>query len=216
MEESFPEIKSVYAGAAVSFLLFVPLFLTRGIGAFDFWWWMALNGVLISAWSFAAYAGYFKDLKSDIQEALYAKLVLGIFSALVLYVIFAVGNKLSPFIVPQAQSDIASVYGLKEGVSLFRVILLITFIIGPAEEIFWRGFVQKGLRKIHGETGAVLISSAFYTLVHVGSINPMLLIAAFVCGVFWGELFEHNRSVFLNVVSHVIWDLMVFVVFPFS
>ena len=31
------------AVALLAAALFVPLFIVRGIGAFDFWWWMSVN-----------------------------------------------------------------------------------------------------------------------------------------------------------------------------
>jgi hypothetical protein len=43
----------------------------------------------------------------------------------------------------------------------------------------------------------------------------MLILAAAVCGVFWGWLYLRFRSPLLNVVSHAVWDLLVFVILPF-
>ncbi len=54
-----------------------------------------------------------------------------------------------------------------------------------------------------------------YTAVHLASGNIMLVLAAAVCGVFWGWLYLRYRSPVLNIVSHTLWDLAVFVVFPF-
>jgi membrane protease YdiL (CAAX protease family) len=44
----------------------------------------------------------------------------------------------------------------------------------------------------------------------------MLVAAAGVCGLYWGALFAWKRSLPVNIVSHVAWDLAVFVLFPFS
>jgi membrane protease YdiL (CAAX protease family) len=43
----------------------------------------------------------------------------------------------------------------------------------------------------------------------------MLILAAAVCGVFWGGLYLRFRSPLLNIVSHTLWDLLVFVILPF-
>jgi len=42
------------------------------------------------------------------------------------------------------------------------------------------------------------------------------VLAAALCGVFWGYLYLRLRSVWLNVISHLVWDLAVFMFFPFS
>ena len=44
----------------------------------------------------------------------------------------------------------------------------------------------------------------------------MLLLAALVCGVFWGWLYIRFDSILLNAVSHTAWDVAVFLIFPFS
>ena len=67
--------------------------------------------------------------------------------------------------------------------------LLLFFIMGPAEEIYWRGFVQETLTGRFGRTTGLLVTSAIYALVHIFAFNFMLLIAAAVCGLFWGLLY---------------------------
>ena len=59
------------------------------------------------------------------------------------------------------------------------------------------------------------LAAAVYAVVHAGSGNPMLVLAAAVCGLFWGYLYLRTDSVLLVAVSHTVWDLAVFVVFPF-
>lgn len=44
--------------------------------------------------------------------------------------------------------------------------------------------------------------------------NPVLLLAALVCGLFWGLLYHFTKSLPLVVISHTAWDLLVFLVFP--
>jgi membrane protease YdiL (CAAX protease family) len=44
----------------------------------------------------------------------------------------------------------------------------------------------------------------------------MLILAALVCGIFWGSLFLKYRSPLMLIVSHTLWDLLVFIVLPFS
>lgn len=207
--------RSLAFSIALACALFLPLFASGGIGAFDFWWWMAANAVLLTLCAFLLDTGYGRRIRNDFAAAVPAKILLGVLSAAVLYVVFWAGNELSALLFSWAPSSIAAVYDFKRGASLLRVVLTIGLLIGPGEEIFWRGFLQEGLRARMGKKGAVACATLCYTLVHFTSANPMLLVAAAVCGTFWGILYEWKRSVLLNIVSHVLWDLTVFVLLPF-
>ena len=43
----------------------------------------------------------------------------------------------------------------------------------------------------------------------------MLVLAAAVCGLFWGYLYMRTGSALLVVVSHTVWDIAVFLIVPF-
>jgi len=61
-----------------------------------------------------------------------------------------------------------------------------------------------------------LAAALAYCLVHLASGNLVLIGAALVCGLFWGCLFVRYDSLWANIVSHVVWDVGVFILFPFS
>ena len=92
--------------------------------------------------------------------------------------------------------------------------LLLLFIIGPGEEIYWRGFIQNTLSKKMGETKGYIISVLLYAGVHIITGNIMLVIAALVCGIYWGWLYKKEKSLLPVIISHAIWDLTIFVIFP--
>ena len=89
------------------------------------------------------------------------------------------------------------------------------FVIGPGEEIFWRASLQRLCMDRWGDAPGWFISVALYSLVHLGSGNLMLVLAAAVCGLFWGWLYRRYRSIILVAVSHTIWDILVFIIAPF-
>ena len=91
-----------------------------------------------------------------------------------------------------------------------------TLIIGPGEELFWRGYLQRNFQERWGGWKGFLAATAVYALVHAGSGNPMLVLAAAVCGLFWGYLYLRTKSILLVLISHTIWDLAVFILFPFT
>jgi len=51
-------------------------------------------------------------------------------------------------------------------------------------------------------------------LVHIWSFNFMLIMSALVCGIFWGLLYKYNKNLVTLIVSHALWDVSVFVLFP--
>jgi len=89
-----------------------------------------------------------------------------------------------------------------------------TFIIGPGEELFWRGFLQRRFQIEKGPFQGFLLATLLYTGVHIGSGNVMLVLAAGICGLFWGFLYLRTGSLLLNVVSHTAWDMAIFLFFP--
>ena len=44
----------------------------------------------------------------------------------------------------------------------------------------------------------------------------MLLLAAFVLGAHWSYLFWRFKSLVPGLVSHIVWDVAIFVLFPVS
>lgn len=198
-------------------LLFVPLFLAQWLRAGpDFWWWLSANILVCTAAGAWRNPAFLSDLKRDFTEGVGRKLLLGLLSAAFLYAFFFAGNKFSRLLFPWAGSGIDGVYAFKGGAAALRIGLLMALVIGPGEELFWRALLQGGLEARHRPFGAFLISAAVYTGVHLASFNPMLIIAAAVCGLFWGLLYLVFRSPLLNIVSHTLWDISVFLLFPFS
>jgi len=51
-------------------------------------------------------------------------------------------------------------------------------------------------------------------MVHLTTGNPLLIGAALVAGLFWGGLYLWQGSILTIVVSHTLWDILVFLIFP--
>lgn len=141
-------------------------------------------------------------------------ILIGVVSAIALYGIFYAGNILSGYLFPFKDAQISSVYSNKSHANLKLIGLLLFFIIGPGEELYWRGFIQNTLSKKLGENKGYLFSVFLYTAVHIVTGNFMLIIAAFVCGLFWGWLYKKEKSLIPVIISHAIWDLTIFVLLP--
>ena len=200
----------------LAIVLFVPLFITRGVGKLDFWWWMSLNITCLTAIAAALDLGWRNALTNDLKKQIFQKIGIGILSALGLYVVFYLGNMASRLIFPFAAHNIENVYAFKVGAAPMRIALLMAFIIGPGEELFWRGFLQRRFQMERGPFQGFLVATLLYTGVHIASGNVMLVLAAGVCGLFWGFLYLRTGSLLLNVVSHTVWDMMIFLFFPMT
>ncbi len=143
-----------------------------------------------------------------------AHIAIGIASAVLLYLIFAAGKHASTRLFGFAPGQIASIYGRRSEASPWWIAITLLLWIGPGEEIFWRGFVQHRLTQRLGGFRGLLAATALYAGVHAWAGNAMLLLAALLCGLFWGALYARYRSLWPGIISHALWDVAIFVLFP--
>jgi membrane protease YdiL (CAAX protease family) len=143
-------------------------------------------------------------------------LIVGLLSAGVLYLIFFVGARMLTAVSASAGAAIDSVYATRRDFPLWAVAVLLLLVTGPAEEIFWRGLVMRVAAGRLGAAAGLGMSSALYALVHIWTLNIPLMLAALVAGAFWGGLFLEERSLVPSIVSHSVWGVAIFVLFPVS
>lgn len=185
---------------------------------FSPWTAPSSNFWLIMAMATAILAGAGLWLQRDRFREIYFfesfHVLIGLLSALLLYAIFWVGNVLSTQFFHFAQPEIAGIYCTRAQASPLVIGLLLLFWVGPAEEIFWRGFVQERLYGRYGRVGGYLVASFVYAAIHVFGFNFILFMASLVCGLFWGAMYLRYRSVWPGLISHAVWDVLIFVVIP--
>ncbi len=143
----------------------------------------------------------------------------GIVAAAVLYGAFFLGNilvKQITFLIPSGPQDVQNVYATGHGISPRLLLMILLFPIGPGEELFWRGFVQRTLMIRLGTWKGFWVTLLLYTAIHLPAMNLPLLGAAAVAGGIWGLMYIKFRHIGPGVVSHALWDAVVFVIFPFS
>jgi hypothetical protein len=90
----------------------------------------------------------------------------------------------------------------------------LALIIGPAEEIFWRGLVQSALMRRFGRWRGAALAGAAYGGVHVVTGNFTLMGAASVAGAHWCALYAAGVPLGALIVSHTSWDVWIFLVQP--
>jgi membrane protease YdiL (CAAX protease family) len=139
---------------------------------------------------------------------------LGLLSASVLYLTFRVGDAFARRFVPSGDRDIREIYSLRTLRPREEIAARLAFIIGPAEELFWRGLVQSALMRRFGRWRGAALGSMAYSGVHVVSGNFTLLGAAGVAGAHWSALYAAGVPLGALIVSHVAWDVWIFLVQP--
>jgi len=141
-------------------------------------------------------------------------LYIGVSAAVLLYGVFYAGDYFSNLLFNFSKRQVNSIYDMKNQAEQYLIAVALLFWIGPAEEIFWRGYAQKKLEEKYGENKALVIVTAVYAFVHIWAFNFMLFMAALICGLFWGLMYRKYKSVVPGIISHAIWDAAIFVILP--
>lgn len=202
-------LRSVYVSLAVAFALWFFVF---AYPPGNFWIKLIFSASLLAAIGLISGRRELGTLFAFQSR----HLLVGSASALILYGIFWIGKEAAQLLFPFAPGQIASVYATKTQLDAVLIGLALVFVMGPAEEIYWHGFVQRRLVDRYGARAGVLGTAAVYALVHAVSLNLMLILAAGVCGLYWGLLYQREQNLIPLIISHSLWDLMIFVLFPMA
>ncbi|MBA4388718.1 MAG: CPBP family intramembrane metalloprotease [Verrucomicrobia bacterium] len=205
--------RSCYLAAGIAISAFSLLFLRL----IPFFWIQLAVSVLVLCG--LALVLERKHMLAALRDAggrnLIVDVALGLASASVLYVVFMVGNVAARILFPFGGSEIESVYGFGSATSRLAIGLLLLLVVGPGEEFFWRGYVQRRLASEFGLPGMAL-SVLAYGGAHVVTFNLTLILAAFVCGGFWALMYHFFHSLRANMISHAAWAVAIFVLFPMA
>jgi membrane protease YdiL (CAAX protease family) len=98
--------------------------------------------------------------------------------------------------------------------SAFLPALVLVALAAPAEELFWRGFVQERLVRRLGRRQGVAATTGMAVAVALGTREPLLALATLPTYAAWGALAEWRGSLFAPVVSHAAWTLLFAVIAP--
>jgi membrane protease YdiL (CAAX protease family) len=184
-------------GLAMAFGLFGLTF--RGTRA-RFWEHMTLTGFLLGTMALANDA--------DLRRLRFRQcdIALGLLSAGGLYAIFQAGDRMARRVMPKGSQEIGDIYALRSLRPKSEIAARLATVIGPAEELFWRGFAQRRI----GAAGAAMA----YGGVHLASGNATLIGAATIAGIYWGLLRALGMSMPALITSHVAWDIWIFLLAP--
>ena len=188
---------AVVVGLVVAAVAWGALF---GLGRADFWSRAAVAGLAIGGYAIVVQ----RDELQDLLRPTVVDVVIGVAAAGVLYGVFWAGNVVLRRWLPGVAAQVESLYDVRSVRRPARLpIAAVLLVVGPCEELFWRGLVQ--------ERAGFLLALAGYAAVHLWERKAVLILAAVVGGAFWGALFSWRGTLVAPIVSHALWDLAIVV-----
>jgi uncharacterized protein len=143
-----------------------------------------------------------------------ADVARGVASAGVLYGVFQVGDRFARKVMPNGGAEIDDIYR-KRGLAPDRFIAgALVLLIAPGEELFWRGLINRYLAQRLGPVPGNAAGATVYGAIHLVSGNLTLTGAAGVAGAFWSLQHLADGRMAPLIVSHVAWDVWIFLVRP--
>jgi len=204
-------MKKLLIPILIAFCLWFVMFSPWTSTYLNFWISMLFSALILLFMSFTFRKEWKNEFRFDLKSIL-----LGVVSAGFLWLIFYIGNQVSNWLFDFAKPQISSIYSLRDGTKSVFIALELFLVVGPAEVIFWQGLVQSKMMKELGDTKGFILTTLIYSIVHIFSFNFMLIMAAMVCGAFWGFMYMifKPRNLVPLLISHALWDVLVFVVLP--
>jgi hypothetical protein len=140
-------------------------------------------------------------------------IIAGLAGAVILYLIFYFGNFLASAI--GIGGLVGNVYSMIYGsVPKFQLVFLLVFI-AIFEEIYWRGALQNYIKnnsKLFANFPWVA-TTIFYALVHIASLNLILVMAAFLVGLLT-SIIAHKYGIISSIITHIVWIELIVVFLP--
>lgn len=148
-------------------------------------------------------------------KKIYPIVITGIVGAVVLYLVFLAGAYAAS--LSGLSSYVQLVYTMIYSQASKALIFVLLAVIGICEEIYWRGGVQGYARKHVKWLGTMswILPTIYYSLVHLSTLNPILVLAAFFVGLVAGYLADRHGIV-TSAIAHVVWIEAVVVFLPIT
>ncbi|MEH6995303.1 type II CAAX endopeptidase family protein [Neobacillus drentensis] len=194
------------------FRLVTGLIISHALMYFTFYdraiFWYIFTGSLLILITYAMFQEAVED-----EASFFKYLSIGTLSGLILYLVFWMGIHAFDFLNLPFEKSVNKLYRWFAP-ELFWQYLALILVAAPGEELFWRGFVQKRLLHYFGPLTSIFIGALLYASVHIYSGTLILMLAAFLSGLLWGALYLWKRSMPLVIVSHIVFDIMIFIILP--
>ncbi|UWG50211.1 Metal-dependent membrane protease, CAAX family [Halalkaliarchaeum sp. AArc-CO] len=143
--------------------------------------------------------------------------LIGVGIVVLLIVQFAFGFVLSEFGLEAGENQVVLI-GRENPQFFLYMILVSILVVGPVEELLFRGVVQGLLRRAVSAWPAIVLAAAFFGLVHVwavqGTIGQQLVYAvvATVLGIVLGYLYERTGNIVVPGLAHGLYNAVLFAI----
>jgi membrane protease YdiL (CAAX protease family) len=195
--------------AKLGLLIAYPAFALTFRGPRDrFWDRMTTTGAILGTLAIAG------DRSLQRPRLRRRDVALGLGVAAGLYGIFQIGDRLARRILPSGDENIRDIYELRNLRPKDEIAMRLAAVVGPAEELFWRGLFQRSIARRRGWASAAAASTVAYGGAHLVTGNPALIGAATVAGLYWSTLAALGLPMAALIVSHIAWDIWIFLVAP--
>lgn len=173
--------------------------------------WYLYTASMLFCISFAIGIG---KLSSKYNNVSLKNILLGIGTGAALFAFFYVSMQLMDWLhLSSLTKDVSRLYKIYQPELVFHYIVLFLIII-PSEEIFWRGYIQTKLSEKFRALISIPLSVLMYALPLLYAQNTALLLAGIFAGLVWSLLFHWKKSLSLVITSHLVFDLLLIVIFP--
>ena len=140
-------MKRIIIPLSIAAFLWFFMFSPWTSGIFNFWTAMSFSAIVLMNMAFALRPQWWiEDVKFD-----WKNIAGGVGLAVVLWGVFWLGDKASAWLFDFARPQVELIYGMKTGENPWLLSILLLILIGPAEEIFWRGYVQCSFEALEPE-----------------------------------------------------------------
>jgi len=146
--------------------------------------------------------------------------LIGLLATLAIYGVMGLASIIIQFSFPEAFHQMAE--NANKLMSLIPRLHPLAFapfslMIGAYEELLFRGFLMVRLRRVLGGwTGAVLISTAVFTLLHAMDQVPLALVAVTLLSLVFSVLTIWRRSIVPAIWAHAMFDWSQFMLLYYS
>ncbi|HZE99170.1 MAG TPA: NAD-dependent epimerase/dehydratase family protein [Planctomycetota bacterium] len=201
-------LKEIPAAAGVGlYLLSLVLLAVAFLGPLGPWKGMTMAMGILMAGSLAL-----KGVRRRVVPTL-RRVGIGLAAGGVLYGLTRLGVLALNALWPAWEAYAKTLSGWKSGHSVFFLATTLVMIVA-AEELLWRGVVVRLAMQRFGALFGIVLGAALYAAAHAVTLNPLLLAAAFGCGLYWGLLAAMTDDLTAPIVSHLVWDVMIMFVTP--
>jgi uncharacterized protein len=146
---------------------------------------------------------------------------IGVFSSAILYGIFYAGNDFIKIYRPLgiSSSGEASIYSTIGSHPLYLQIVIL-MLDALCFESYFRGnlqsFFSNRIANQKARVAGVFLAAFCDSMIHIISLNPLWVVTTFVADSVWGLTYYYTKDLGSSMASHLIWDIVIFIIAPIT